>query len=121
MSRNARKIDEPNPFFKVAGIINKLASKLYRLRTKKGSEFPIFVNPLKVEPVSALPKAEEVLTVDQTMPATTGNNLANLQSNAGNMGGVNQMSGLTRTQEALLSPDEKVIASNRNKGIMGLV
>jgi hypothetical protein len=115
MHRNARKLGLRNPFFEVSGIINKIASRLYRLRTKPGSEFPIFVNPLKVEPVSALPKAEEVLTVDQTMPATTGNNLANLQSNAGNMGGVNQMSGLTRTQEALLSPDEKLIAQKQNQ------
>ena len=38
-----------------------------------------------------------------------------------NMAQINPQSGLTRTQEALLSPDEKVIASNRNKGIMGLV
>ena len=113
MSRNARKIGEPNPFFKVAGIINKLASKLYRLRTKKGSEFPIFVNPLKVEPVSALPKP----MVDQTAtaPATTGGDLSHLQSNVINIGQVNQMTGLTGTQEALLSPDEKLIAQRQNQ------
>ena len=38
-----------------------------------------------------------------------------------NMAQINPQSGLTRTQEALLSPDEKVIASKRNQGIMGLV
>ena len=55
--------------------------------------------------------------VDQTAtaPATTGGDLSGLQSNAGNMGGVNQMSGLTRTQEALLSPDEKLIAQKQNQ------
>ena len=55
--------------------------------------------------------------VDQTAtaPATTGNNLSGLQSNAINTGGVNQMSGLTRTQEALLSPDEKLIAQRQNQ------
>ena len=37
------------------------------------------------------------------------------------MAQINPQSGLTRTQEALLSPDEKVIASKRNQGIMGLV
>ena len=37
------------------------------------------------------------------------------------MAQINPESGLTRTQEALLSPDEKVIASKRNQGIMGLV
>ena len=36
-----------------------------------------------------------------------------------NVAQINPQSGLTRTQEALLSPDEKVIASNRNKGLMG--
>ena len=113
MSRNARKIEQSNPFFKVSGIINKIANRLYRLRIKPGSEFPIFVNPLKVEPVSALPKP----MVDQTAtaPATTGGDLSHLQSNAINTGGVNQMSGLTRTQEELLSPDEKLIAQRQNQ------
>ena len=38
-----------------------------------------------------------------------------------NVAQINPQSNLTRTQEALLSPDEKVIASKRNQGIMGLV
>ena len=38
-----------------------------------------------------------------------------------NVAQIDPQSGLTRTQEALLSPDEKVIASKRNQGIMGLV
>ena len=111
----AQKLGVPNPFYGAMGVIAQIQATLSGLRTTKGTGFPILKNPLKVEPVSALPKAEEVLTVDQTMPATTGNNLANLQSNAGNMGGVNQMSGLTRTQEALLSPDEKLIAQKQNQ------
>ena len=49
------------------------------------------------------------------MPATTGNNLTGLQSNAMNTGQVNPMSGLTRTQEQLLSPDEKLIAQKQNQ------
>ena len=54
--------------------------------------------------------------VDQTTtaPATRGGDLSGLQSNVGNMGGVNQMTGLTGTQEALLSPDEKLIAQRQN-------
>ena len=38
-----------------------------------------------------------------------------------NVAQINPQSNLTRTQEALLSPEEKVIASKRNQGIMGLV
>ena len=55
--------------------------------------------------------------VDQTAtaPATTGGDLSHLQSNVMNTGQVNQMSGLTRTQEALLSPDEKLIAQRQNQ------
>ena len=113
MSRNARKLGLPNPFFEAIYPINSILQQLYRLGIGRGTEFPSFINPLKVEPVSALPKP----MVDQTAtaPATTGNNLSGLQSNAGNMGGVNQMSGLTRTQEALLSPDEKLIAQRQNQ------
>ena len=115
ISKNSRKLGKPNPFFEVVYPINSILQQLYRLGIGKGSKFPDFINPFKVEPVSALPKAEEVLTVDQTMPATTGNDLSGLQSNAGNTGQVNQMSGLTRTQEALLSPDEKLIAQGQNQ------
>ena len=46
---------------------------------------------------------------------TPGGNLSGLQSNAMNTGQVNQMTGLTRTQEALLSPDEKLIAQRQNQ------
>jgi hypothetical protein len=38
-----------------------------------------------------------------------------------NVAQINPQSGLTSTEEALLSPEEKVIASRRNQGIMGLV
>ena len=59
------------------------------------------MNPLKVEPVSALPKP----MVDQTAtaPATTGGDLSGLQSNAMNIGQPDQMSGLTASQNALVS------------------
>ena len=119
MSRNARKIDLPNPFFKVSGIINKIANKLYRLKTRLGSEFPIFVNPIKVKPVSELPQAEPNISTTQNVPPVD----ANLISSTNVGQGVNQMSGLTRNQEALLSPSDKLIAQKQNQksGIMGVV
>ena len=117
---NAEKVEQPNPFVEASSAINDIARELMGLDTEPNFLFPTLINPLKVEPVSALPKAEEVLTVDQTVPATTGNNLTGLQSNAMNTGQVNPMSGLTRTQEQLLSPDEKLIAQKQNqrKGIV---
>ena len=119
MSRNARKIGLSNSFFKVSGIINKIANKLYRLKTRLGSEFPIFVNPIKVKPVSGLPQAEPNISTTQNVPPVD----ANLISSTNVGQGVNQMSGLTRNQEALLSPSDKLIAQKQNQksGIMGVV
>ena len=95
------------------GVIAQIEAALSRLRTTKGTDFPPLRNPLKVEPVSALPQP----MVDQTAtaPATTGGDLSHLQSNVINTGQVNQMTGLTGTQEALLSPDEKLIAQRQNQ------
>ena len=50
----------------------------------------------------------------------------NATQNVGGVGsgGINQMTGLTRNQEALLSPSEKLIAQRQNQnkqGIMGVV
>ena len=49
----------------------------------------------------------------------------NATQNVGGVGsgGINQMTGLTRNQEALLSPSEKLIAQRQNQksGIMGIV
>jgi len=118
MSRNARKIEQSNPFFKVSGIINKIANRLYRLRIKPGSEFPIFVNPLKIKPVSALPKPEEVLKVSENRTPMPNNQLA-----TANTMQVSPVTGLTVNQEALLSPDEQLIArrQNQKQGMTGTV
>ena len=119
MGDNARKMRMPNPFFKVASFINRIANQLYRLRIRRGTEFPPFVNPFKIIPVSELPQAEPNVGTTQNVPPVD----ANLISST-NMGqGVNQMTGLTANQEALLSPSDKLIARKQNQksGIMGIV
>ena len=57
---------------------------------------------------SSLPASPFIPEVDQTITA-------------GMAPVIDPTSGLTRTQTALLSPSEQVIAKNRNQGIMGLV
>jgi len=119
MGDNARKMRMPNPFFKVASFINRIANQLYRLRIRRGTEFPPFVNPFKIKPVSELPQAEPNISTTQNVPPVD----ANLISSTNVGQGVNQMSGLTRNQEALLSPSDKLIAQKQNQksGIMGVV
>ena len=60
------------------------------------------------EPKAQLPASPFIPEVDQTITA-------------GMAPVIDPTSGLTRTQTALLSPSEQVIAKNRNQGIMGLV
>ena len=45
---NARKLGIPNAWVRARAIINNIARLLNRLRTDPGSEFPDFVNPLRV-------------------------------------------------------------------------
>ena len=103
------------------GVIAQIEAALSRLRTTKGTDFPPLRNPLKVEPVSALPKP----MVDQTAtaPATTGGDLSGLQSNAGNMGGINtgQVGPdlLTNNERTLLSQDYQAIRQNQRKRMTG--
>ena len=59
-------------------------------------------------PITQLPASPFIPEVDQTITAS----MAPV---------IDPTSGLTRTQTALLSPSEQVIAKNRNQGIMGLV
>jgi len=69
--------------------------------------------------VSELPQAEPNINTTQNVPPVD----ANLISSTNVGQGVNQMTGLTRNQEALLSPSDKLIAQKQNQksGIMGIV
>ena len=60
------------------------------------------------EPKTQLPASPFIPDVDKTLTAS----LTPV---------INQTTGLTANQEALLSPSEKVIAQRSNSGIMGLV
>jgi len=121
MSVNAQKLGLSNPFTKIQSTLTKMIRQLYKLKTTPGSKFPTFINPFKVEPVSALPKP----MVDQTAtaPTTTGNNLSGLQSNAGNMGGINMGQVgpdlLTNNERTLLSQDYQAIRQNQRKRMTG--
>jgi hypothetical protein len=114
----AQKLGVPNPFYGAMGVIAQIEAALSRLRTTKGTDFPSLRNPLKVEPVSALPKPEEVLKVSENRTPMPTNQLA-----TANTMQVSPVTGLTVNQEALLSPDEQLIArrQNQKQGMTGTV
>jgi hypothetical protein len=118
MSVNAQKLGLSNPFTKIQSTLTKMIRQLYKLKTTPGSKFPTFINPFKVEPVSALPKPEEVLKVSENRTPMPNNQLA-----TANTMQVSPVTGLTVNQEALLSPDEQLIArrQNQKQGMTGTV
>ena len=115
----AQKLGIPNPYLGAMGVITAIENSLIGLRLLPGTAFPDIMNPFKVKPISTLPKVEPNISTTQNVPPVD----ANLISST-NMGqGVNQMTGLTANQEALLSPSDKLIARKQNQksGIMGIV
>jgi len=101
------------------GVITAIENSLIGLRLLPGTSFPDIMNPFKVKPISALPKVESNVGTTQNVPPVD----ANLISSTNVGQGVNQMTGLTTNQEALLSPSDKLIAQKQNQksGIMGIV
>ena len=113
MYRNARKMGLPNPYNKIAFAINNILRKLYRLRIKKGSTFPQFINPFSVKKIQEQETIEKISNVQgdvttnlqsNVMPppgsAPANTNLASLPNQVG-------ADGLTRNERALLSRDEQ--------------
>ena len=106
MGNNARKLGLPNPFYRVAPAINNILRKLYRLRTKKGNKFPEFLNPYTIK------KITEQKTIETINNAQAAPNIVTPNINQANLMGNNQqispVTGLTRTETALLSPSEQL-------------
>ena len=108
---NARKLGIPNAWVRARAIINNIARQLNTLRTTPGSEFPDFVNPLRVvggkdDRVSITPNVPiQTQEVSQDVVKTTA-----LPTN------INQNTGLTPIEEALLSNEEKAMRL-RSRGV----
>ena len=91
-------------------------------KPKKESSLPIEEETETLK-IASLPAAgggsgsNQSLTKSPPLPVTP----MPVNINQVNTAQINPTSGLTRTQEALLSPTEKAIASKRGQGIMRLV
>ena len=104
--RNAQKIGAPNAWLRVRGIINNMARKLSRLRTNKGSEFPKLINPLR-EIIETIDQQGNLIQPNQ--PIQTSEVSEEVVQTSALPGNINENTGLTRVEEALLSPSEKAI------------
>jgi hypothetical protein len=106
MFRNAQKIGAPNAWLRVRGIINSMARKLSRIRTNKGSEFPNLFNPLE-KTMETIDQQGSLIPPNQ--PIQTSEVSEEVVQTSALPSNINQDTGLTSTEEALLSPSEKAL------------
>ena len=113
MHRNARKMGLPNPYNRIAFAINNILRKLYRLRTKKGSTFPQFINPFSVKKIQEQETIEKISNVQGDVTTNLQSNVmpppgsAPANTNLASLPGQVGADGLTRNERALLSRDEQ--------------
>jgi len=103
MAINARKLDLENPFKKAAPAIYDLLKEFFKLKLGPGSKFPDFVNPLR--PVGG----NEQSSITPNIPIETSEVSKEVIQTSSLPGNINENTGLTRVEEALLSPSEKAI------------
>ena len=101
----SQKIGQPNPYYQALPILTQIENILDRLRLLKGQKFPNIPNPLKeIKRVQDQATIGAINNAQASVPESNINQ-ANLMSN-------NQRlipgTGLTQTETALLSPDEKL-------------
>ena len=100
------KIGAPNAWLEAQEAISALAQQLYQLRTNKGSEFPKLINPLR-EVLETIDQQGNLIPPNQ--PIQTSEVSEEVVQTSALPGNINENTGLTRVEEALLSPSEKAI------------
>ena len=100
------KIGAPNAWLEAQRAISALVQQLYQLRTNKGSEFPNLINPLK-EILETIDQQGNLIPPNQ--PIQTSEVSEEVVQTSALPSNINQDTGLTSTEEALLSPTEKAL------------
>ena len=104
--KNANKIGAPNAWIEAQEAISAIAQQLYQLRTNKGSDFPKLINPLK-EILGTIDQQGNLIPPNQ--PIETEQVSEEVIQTSALPSNINQDTGLTSTEEALLSPAEKAL------------
>ena len=110
MALNAREIGLDNPYSEVSSAINAILRQLYKINLKAGAEWPEIINPLRVV------GGDDKVSIAPNIPIETEQVSEEVVQTAALPGNVNQNTGLTHVEEALLSNEEKAMRL-RQKGL----
>ena len=103
MAINARKLGLENPFRKAAPGIYKMLREFFKLKLSPGSEFPDFINPLRAV------GSKDQSSITPNIPVETSEVSEEVVRTSALPSNINQNTGLTRIDEALLSDEEKAM------------
>jgi len=115
MFLNAKKIGAPNAFNITRNILADLFRKISRLRTDQGSKFPDLFNPLE-KTMETINQQGSLVPLNQ--PIDTEQVSEEVIQTSALPGNINQDTGLTSTEEALLSPEEKALRRKQRNVIV---
>jgi len=104
MALNARNIGLPNPYNEVRSAINSIVRQLYRINLKGGAEWPEIINPLRV-----VGSKDDRVSITPNIPVETSEVSEEVVRTSALPQDINQNTGLTGIEEALLSNEEKAM------------
>ena len=110
MALNAREIGLDNPYHEVRSAINSILRQLVKLNLQPGSEFPQLINPLRAV------GSKDQVSITPNIPVETSEVSEEVVQTSSLPSNVNQNTGLTAIEEALLSNEEKAMRL-RERGI----
>jgi hypothetical protein len=103
MALNAREIGLDNPYSQVSSAINAILRQLYQINLKPGTEWPEIINPLRVV------GGDDKVSIQPNIPIETENVSEEVVQTSALPGNINENTGLTSIEEALLSNEEKAM------------
>ena len=103
MALNAREMGLDNPYSEVSSAINAILGQLYQINLKPGAEWPEIINPLRVV------GGKDKVSIAPNIPIETENVSQQVVQTSALPGNINQNTGLTSIEEALLSNEEKAM------------
>jgi hypothetical protein len=106
MALNSREIGLPNPYREASSAINSILRQLYQINLKAGAEWPEIINPLR--PVGAVDSKDQS-SITPNIPVETSEVSEEVVQTSALPSNVNQNTGLTGIEEALLSNEEKAM------------
>ena len=110
MAVNSREIGLPNQYNAAKSAINSILRQLVKLNLQPGAEFPQLINPLRTV------GSKDQVSITPNIPVETSEVSEEVVQTSSLPSNVNQNTGLTAIEEALLSNEEKAMRL-RERGI----